>query len=119
MWSLLICFETVFVVNFSGILKGQVTAQQGTQEKEQQLAKDCISKQVCEKGVRNHPLTEEQKISNRSEPKMRSRVEHVLAAQAQMGGHTVNTIGILRAEVKIGMVRLGQLIKRNRINVPV
>ncbi len=56
---------------------------------------------------------------------MRARVEHVFDAQTQMGGHTVNTIGILRAEVKIGvmnlvynMVRLGQLLKRDRINVP-
>jgi hypothetical protein len=43
-----------------------------------------------------------------------------------MGGHTVNTIGILRAEVKVGMmnwvynrVRLGQLLKRDGVNVPV
>ena len=71
------------------------------------------------------PLTEEQKISNRKKSKVRARVEHVFGAQAQMGGHTVNTIGILRAEVKIGlmnlvynMVRLGQLLKRDRINVP-
>lgn len=96
-----------------------------SKEKEEQLTKDCIPSQVCEKGVRNHPLTEEQKISNRKKSKVRARVEHVFGAQAQMGGHTVNTIGILRAEVKIGlmnlvynMVRLGQLLKRDRINVP-
>ena len=97
-----------------------------SKEKEQQLAKDCIPSQVCEKGTRNHPLTEEQKKSNRKKSKVRARVEHVFGAQAQMGGHTVNTIGILRAEVKIGMmnlvynmVRLGQLLKHDRINVPV
>lgn len=95
-----------------------------SKEKEQQLAKDCIPSQICEKGVRNHPLTEEQKVSNRKKSKVRARVEHVFGAQAQMGGHTVNTIGLLRAEVKIGMmnlvynmVRLGQLHKRDRINV--
>jgi len=95
-----------------------------SKEKEQQLAQDCIPSQICEKGVRNHPLTEEQKISNRKKSKVRARVEHVFGAQAQMGGHTVNTIGILRAEVKIGMmnlvynmVRLGQLLTRDRINV--
>ena len=97
-----------------------------SKEKEDQLAEDGIPSQICEKGARNHPLTEEQKISNRKKSKVRSRVEHVFGAQAQMGGHTVNTIGILRAEVKIGMmnlvynmVRLGQLLKRDRIGVPV
>ena len=42
-------------------------------------------------------------------------------AQAQMGGHIVRTIGLLRAQVKIGMmnlvynmVRLGQLLRRDR-----
>ena len=97
-----------------------------SKEKERQLTKDCIPSQVCEKGTRNHPLTEEQKKSNRKKSKVRARVEHVFGAQAQMGGHTVNTIGILRAEVKIGMmnlvynmVRLGQLLKHDRINVPV
>jgi hypothetical protein len=40
-----------------------------------------------------------------------------------MDGHTINTIGILRAMAKIGMmnvvynmVRLGQLLKHDRIN---
>lgn len=97
-----------------------------SKEKEQQLEKDGIPSQICEKGTKNHPLTEEQKKSNKKKSKVRSRVEHVFGAQAQMGGHTVNTIGILRAEVKVGMmnlvynmVRLGQLLKRNGINVPV
>ena len=42
-----------------------------------------------------------------------------------MDGHTINTVGILRAMVKIGMmnlvykmVRLGQLLKHDIINVP-
>ena len=97
-----------------------------SKEKEQQLEKDGIPSQICEKGTKNHPLTEEQKKSNNKKSKVRSRVEHVFGAQAQMGGHTVNTIGILRAEVKVGMmnlvynmVRLGQLLKRDKVNGPV
>ena len=61
-----------------------------------------------------------QKDSNHAKSKIRSRVEHVFGAQAQMGGHIVRTIGILRARVKIGMMnlvynmlRLGQLIRRD------
>ena len=79
-----------------------------------------IESQICEKGTKNHPLTEAQKESNHAKSKIRSRVEHVFGAQAQMGGHIVRTIGILRARVKIGMMnlvyhmlRLGQLIRRD------
>ena len=89
-------------------------------EKEAQLAADKIASQICEKGTRNHPLTEQQKASNQEKSKVRARVEHVFGAQAQMDGHIVRTIGLLRAAVKIGMmnlvynrVRLGQLIKRD------
>ena len=32
---------------------------------------------ICEKGYRNHPLTEVQKTDNREKSKVRSRVEHV------------------------------------------
>lgn len=53
------------------------------------------------------------------------RVEHVFAAQAQMGGHIVRTLGKLRAAVKIGllnlvynMVRLGQLLRRDGRGAP-
>ncbi len=81
--------------------------------------------QICEKGARNHPLTEEQKASNKEKSKVRSRVEHVFGAQAQMGRHIVRTIGLLRAKVKIGMMnlvynmmRLGQLLRRDRRGAP-
>ena len=79
-----------------------------------------IESQICEKGTKSHPLSEVQKDSNHAKSKIRSRVEHVFGAQAQMGGHIVRTIGILRARVKIGMMnlvynmlRLGQLIRRD------
>ena len=92
-----------------------------SQEKEAQLAAANISSQISEKGSCQHPLTEEQKASNKTKSKVRVRVEHVFGAQAQMGGHIVRTIGLLRAQVKIGMMnlvynmmRLGQLLKRDR-----
>lgn len=96
-----------------------------SQEREAQLAAVGIPSQICEKGARNCPLTEQQKKANRAKSKVRARVEHIFGAQAQMGGHIVRTIGSLRAWVKIGMmnlvynmVRLGQLHKRDRRNVP-
>jgi len=91
-----------------------------SQAQEQRLADVEIESQVCEKGTRGKPLTEEQKQSNRTKSKVRARVEHVFDAQAAMGGHWVRTIGLQRAKVKIGlmnlvynMVRLLQLIKRD------
>ena len=79
-----------------------------------------IESQIGEKGTKSAPLSEVQKDSNHANSKIRSRVEHVFGAQAQMGGHVVRTIGILRARVKIGMMnlvynmlRLGQLIRRD------
>lgn len=79
-----------------------------------------IESQVCEKGTRNHPLTEEQKESNHEKSKVRARVEHVFGYQAIMNGDFIRTIGIKRAKAKIGlinltynMIRLGQLIKRD------
>jgi IS5 family transposase len=91
-----------------------------SQAQEQRLADVEIESQVCEKGTRGKPLTEEQKQSNRTKSKVRARVEHVFGAQAAMGGHWVRTIGLQRAKVKIGLmnlvynlIRLLQLIKRD------
>jgi IS5 family transposase len=77
-----------------------------SKEKEAQLATAEIPSQICEKGARGCPLTEMQKRTNRARSKVRARVEHVFGAQAQMGGHFVRTIGVLRAWVKIGMMNL-------------
>jgi IS5 family transposase len=93
-----------------------------SEEKEMLLITLNIESQICEKGSRNNPLTAEQKLSNTKKSKVRSRVEHIFGAQAHMGKHFTRTIGLLRAEVKIGMmnltynmVRLGQLLKRDGI----
>ncbi|MCX5873056.1 MAG: transposase, partial [Deltaproteobacteria bacterium] len=78
--------------------------------------------QIHEKGSRRHPLTDEQKASNRIKSKTRARVEHVFGAQHAMGGHIVRTIGLARAKAKIGMInlvynmkRLVQLIRRDAL----
>ena len=41
------------------------------------LAKWGMVDEICEKGFKNHSLTEEQKASNRKKSSIRSRVEHV------------------------------------------
>ena len=89
-----------------------------SKQQEESLAKAEIASQIIEKGARNHPLTDEQKASNKAKSKTRVRVEHVFGTQAQMGGHIVRTIGLVRAKIKIGLMnlaynmkRLGQLLK--------
>lgn len=91
-----------------------------SQERDAQLVKAGLPSEICEKGSRGHPLTEEQKPNHRNKSKVRARVEHLFGAQNQMGGHFVRTIGIARATTKVGMMnlvynmtRLVQLLKRD------
>ncbi len=91
-----------------------------SKEREERLVANEFESQIHEKGARGHPLTDEQKASNRIKSKTRARVEHIFGAQNAMGGHIVRTIGLARANVKIGMMnlvynmkRLVQLIKRD------
>ena len=67
---------------------------------------------MCEKGTRGKPLSEAQKISNRTKSKVRARVEHVFGAQAAMGGHWLRSIGLQRATIKIGLLNLVYNMKR-------
>jgi len=72
-----------------------------------------VKLKVHEKGYRNHPLTEEQKASNREKSKVRCRVEHVYGHMTvSMGGMMVRTIGILRAKFNIGMKNLAYNLYR-------
>jgi IS5 family transposase len=81
-------------------------------EREADLAEAGIGSQICEKGAKGKPLTEAQKASNRSKSKVRARVEHVFGAQAAFGGHLVRTIGLARAQVKIGLMNLVYNLRR-------
>ena len=97
----------------------QISSAYRSQERETQLAKAELQSQICEKGSRGHPLTEEQKKNHRNKSKVRARIEHIFGAQNQMGGHFVRTLGRARATTKIGMMnlvynmkRLVQLLKR-------
>ena len=63
--------------------------------------------QVCEKGVRNHPLTDEQKASNREKSRVRSRVEHIFGfMENSMNEMYIQCIGIKRATAIIGLMNL-------------
>jgi IS5 family transposase len=63
--------------------------------------------QVCEKGYRNKPLTDEQKSSNTEKSRVRSRVEHIVGFMEQsMNQMYIHTVGIKRATAAIGLMNL-------------
>lgn len=66
-----------------------------------------IRNEVCEKGYRNKPLTEEQKENNRRKSKIRCRIEHVFGFMTvSMHGLTLRSIGLSRARFNIGLTNL-------------
>ena len=59
------------------------------------------------KGCKNRQLTDWEKRGNHTRAKIRSRIEHVFGIQAQKAGTLLlRTIGIVRAEIKIGLRNL-------------
>ena len=66
---------------------------------------------IQQQGQANRPLTERQKVANHLRSKTRIRVEHVFAQQSWMG-RTVRTIGLQRANFKIGMMNLAYNARR-------
>lgn len=77
------------------------------EEQEKTMEKYKVTNQVHEKGTRDHPLTEEQKASNREKSKTRARVEHVFGfMEGSMGRLSLNCIGLKRATATIGLINL-------------
>lgn len=69
---------------------------------EETLQKYGLKDEICEKGYRGKPLTDEQREENRKKSSIRSRVEHVFGfMEGAMHGLTVRTIGIARATTNI------------------
>ena len=62
---------------------------------------------ICEKGYRNHPLTDEQKANNRQKSKIRCRVEHIFGfEEGCMKGLVVRSVGLLRAKANVALTSL-------------
>jgi len=69
--------------------------------------------EICEKGYKNNPLTDEQRASNREKSRVRSRVEHVFGFMTMsMGGIFIRSIGIKRAKAGIARRNLAYNMKR-------
>lgn len=66
-----------------------------------------VTAEICEKGYKNKPLTEEQKQNNREKSKVRSRVEHIFAfMEGSMNGMYLCAIGKKRITAIIGLMNL-------------
>ena len=62
---------------------------------------------ICEKGVRNRPLTGEQKRRNSAIAKVRCRIEHVFGFMTRsMHELKIRGIGMVRARFDIGLINL-------------
>jgi len=68
---------------------------------------------INEKGYRNRPLTDEQKVNNREKSKVRARVEHVFGHMTNSFGEIfVRTIGIARARCQVALKNLAYNLQR-------
>ena len=62
---------------------------------------------ISDRPYRDHPLTEEQKQSNRTKSKVRCRIEHVFGFMEQtMGGLVFRGIGLVRAAANVALTNL-------------
>ena len=77
------------------------------EEQDKTIAKYELKNKVHEKGYRNKPLTEKQKVNNTKKSKVRARVEHVFGFMEQsMKGLVLKSVGIIRATGIIGLINL-------------
>ena len=84
-----------------------------SEEIEQKLKERGLKSRIHRKGKRGKPLSERSKQGNRTKSKVRARVEHIFGAQTNdMGGTRVRSIGLTRAEAKIGMKNLTYNMRR-------
>lgn len=77
-------------------------------ESRDDVVRECgMTPVICEKGHRNHPLTDEQKRNNRRKSRSRCRVEHIFGfIKGSMNGSFVRSIGIIRAKAATALTCL-------------
>ena len=80
--------------------------------REQTLRETGYRSHIHTKGQAGKPISAYRQRANRRRSKVRSRVEHVFAAQQAMGGKQVRTIGLARARVKVAMSNLVYNLRR-------
>jgi transposase, IS5 family len=72
-----------------------------------------LKSQIHERAYRNHPLTEEQKETNRVKSTVRAKVEHVFGTWVMnLGGKLVRCIGLERVTSQLGLKDLAYNLRR-------
>jgi IS5 family transposase len=97
----------------------------GYESQEPIVEKHRMKPVICEKGHRNHPLTDEQKKKNREKSKTRCLVEHVFGFMEQsMCGLIFRRVGMLRARADVAMTcivynicRYTQIMRLNPVSI--
>lgn len=79
---------------------------------EAMLADRGLVSRIHRKKPKGRPMPQRTRQANARKSMVRSRVEHVFAHQKGLMGLVVRTIGIARAEVKIGLANLAYNIRR-------
>ena len=98
---------------FSGLINEDdniVYADAGYVGKEDEFSdkvKEKVEFVICEKGYRNHPLTDLQKLANKIKSSKRCRIEHIFGFMTNsMHGLFLRCIGKVRADFNIGLTNL-------------
>ena len=79
----------------------------GYEGKEDVVTKCGMNPIICEKGHKNHPLTDEQKSRNRERSHSRCLIEHIFGfVEGAMNGSLVRSIGIIRAKANTALTCL-------------
>ena len=99
------CLETLLDPENTGVEVFADSAYR-SEESEQLLQEKGYRNRIHERAYRNRPLSKAQEKANTRRSRHRARVEHVFGAITQQGGKILRTIGIARAQVKIGMMNL-------------
>ena len=84
-----------------------------SEEREASLRAAGLESRICERAYRNRPLSDEQHAANRERSRIRSRVEHIFGfMHTNMHGTEIRCIGMLRAEIAIGIANLAYNLAR-------
>ncbi|MBU2732742.1 transposase [Acidithiobacillus ferridurans] len=105
------CLEALLDPENQGVQVFADSAYRST-EAEQMLCQKGYRSGIHEKAQRNRPLTKAQELADTRRSHHRARVEYAFAAMVQQGGKFLRTIGMARAEVKIGMMNLVYNMRR-------
>lgn len=80
---------------------------------EQELHRRGLRSRILRRAAPGRPLRAHERHANRRNARVRARVEHVFGAQQNnMGGMVVRSVGLIRAQVRLGLKNLAYNIQR-------